>query len=228
MADPAEQKNGPDLDAKAKASASAQAAGESESSSDDQSSLEIKWRRRRRKSDRRKWSWAIAASVALAVAIGAYAVWQIAGSHKSDTPEASGPASVPASVPASPPSSTTPPRPPAATHPPISATVTVPVPPGIFVRSVTVNNGPLPGQESRASDNFAIQMPPGTSKLIWQVGGSPRGVRFALIRDKRFGDEVQITDITDGATTRVVTGDHLYIGRVEGASKPFPLTIYAK
>lgn len=106
------------------------------------------------------------------------------------------------------------------------------------VFQIKVPAGPLPGQKSRATENFAIKPPSGTKLLVWKVehpGGN--NVIFKIMKDVGYSmsnplkvarDEDILTGITDGSVTAVIDRGDLYIGGIQGATAEFTVTIFAK
>jgi hypothetical protein len=107
-----------------------------------------------------------------------------------------------------------------------------PVPPPVLA-DISVNNGPLKGQESRASGNFTIIQPTnGKARVVWHIEGvsAPQQVKFALVRDKSGGlinfDDLILDGLHDGSVTPYYGGDNIYVARVAGAVTPFKLRAY--
>lgn len=93
---------------------------------------------------------------------------------------------------------------------------------------IDVNDGPLPDQTSRASNNFAITPPRGATGLYWELTPPDPNVSFHVSRDVRiWPDNTVIRDVRHQAVTSTDNGSNLYIGGVSGASEPFLVRVYA-
>jgi hypothetical protein len=111
-----------------------------------------------------------------------------------------------------------------------------PRPAGKKIASIAVHNGALPGQTSRASNDFELRPPAGTTQLEWRVVEPDcRGVHFSLSRDITFSwnhldarDKGVEGNLSHGATSTAIQGDALYIGGVQGAPHPFTVEVYAR
>lgn len=119
--------------------------------------------------------------------------------------------------------------------------------PGTLVGEIRVEPHPQPGQDSRASENFALRPPAGARQFVWVVSGagdgSPR-IRFGVSEDVQARDGPRslslgdlrdigrdrpiLPDLRDGSVTDALTKDRVYIGGVEGATEPFIVRVYAR
>ncbi len=91
---------------------------------------------------------------------------------------------------------------------------------------VSVNNGPQPGQDWRASDNFTISPPGGTAALRWTIlTPSCIGARFGVAEDVSGEDPTLLNNLASGSSTAVISGNDLYIGGVSNAPTPFVVLI---
>ena len=100
-----------------------------------------------------------------------------------------------------------------------------------LVAAFQSSGGPLPGQESRASQNGSLRAPPGSTQYVWKVTQTPtpKWPTFALIHDVSFGsDEAELTELKDGSVTAAKDFDDVYIARVQGASGPLTEEVYAR
>ncbi len=107
----------------------------------------------------------------------------------------------------------------------------------VLLTEIAVNHGPLPGQKWRASENFGVAPPRGTTALHWEVVGGDTNAVFSVAIDVRFGrDPTILTNLVSGsgsgyppadATTLPDYAGRLYIGGVRGAGQPFRVRVYA-
>ena len=98
------------------------------------------------------------------------------------------------------------------------------------VNTVPVNNGPLPGEDNRASDNFSIAPPWPCTAMKWtavDAAGAPiAGVIFDLYKDITWGgDEMILENVASGSTTAPKSGDKLYFSNIKGAPSSFKIVI---
>jgi hypothetical protein len=101
------------------------------------------------------------------------------------------------------------------------------------VPPIRVNNGPQPGQDSRASDDFDIN-PAGASRLVFVVSGAqhPDRIRFSLIQNKEVSlsnfdgrDEALLIDLRNGSVIDPKQFRKVYFARVSGADGPFEVSV---
>ena len=101
---------------------------------------------------------------------------------------------------------------------------------------VNVENGPQSGQEWRASNNFDMFPPKGTSTLTFKVttGNAPQ-LRFALAADVQWAaDDILHQNIADGVAQAVLSGHafptgytDVYFGGVTGGTSKFTVEVWA-
>ena len=110
------------------------------------------------------------------------------------------------------------------------------IPDGQKILSVLVNDGPLSGEDSRATGDFTIQPPPGATRLKWRiVEPECRGAKFNLTRNVELSwrhldarDHTELPGVVSDAVTPLVTGDKFYISAIRNAPKPFTVEAYAQ
>ena len=98
-----------------------------------------------------------------------------------------------------------------------------------ILASISVHNGPLRGQDWRASENFSISTPPGIGRLKWIiVGAGSQAATFSVAKDQRFTDPKIFENVHSGHTTAPVSEVSLYVGGVSGASEDFTIKVYGE
>ena len=101
--------------------------------------------------------------------------------------------------------------------------------------TVKVNNRPLPGQQSRASSNFAIDPPKDTKKIRWivEADSNQSNISFDVNVDvplslKSSGQDKKFkVTVKSGREENRFQNDDLYICEVKGAAKPFWVKVIA-
>lgn len=99
----------------------------------------------------------------------------------------------------------------------------------VLVKHIRVPQpGPLPGQDSRATPDFALNVPPEYTELRWEISDGDRDAEFSLNRNHVGGaDPRELNGISDGMVTQVIRGGSLYIAGVQ-AEHPFNIRVYAR
>jgi hypothetical protein len=103
-----------------------------------------------------------------------------------------------------------------------------------------VNDGPLPGQSSRASDDADLLPPSGADAVKFSISGTAQNVTqisFDVVIDRSGSDKTCWAGIGDGTVVGIAgslahagmslaqaNGRGFYVGKVKGATQPFTLT----
>jgi hypothetical protein len=105
--------------------------------------------------------------------------------------------------------------------------------------AISVNTGPLPGQDSRASENFSLSLLAGGSAFVWEIDNNRsdlKSITFNVAIDRWWGSDPTVhTNLRSGTSTAYPTDTdtiddfqkgRLYIAEVKGASAPFTLRAF--
>ncbi len=106
----------------------------------------------------------------------------------------------------------------------------------VLLTEVLVSPKPLPGQGRRNSQNFKIQLPAETNRLVttnllFTIADSPqkRAIRFKLATDEHHWSDWDLATLKDGSLGNRYWGNFpaVYFRNVSGATNKFTVQIYA-
>src|SRR5262245_61774325 len=72
----------------------------------------------------------------------------------------------------------------------------------VLLSEIAVNDRPLPGQKWRASENFGVVPPHGTTAILWEIVNGNKDTAFSVAIDVRRGpDPTILTHLVNGSVS---------------------------